>query len=113
MPPLRTWFAGAEVDTFLRRYPMSGAWKWKAVVTQANGQPAIGYYTWDEDAGTHLPFALNVLSLRGDRISDVCAFIVRSTEDPDADYVRFPDQPADERRLAGAFGAFGLPEQLD
>jgi RNA polymerase sigma-70 factor (ECF subfamily) len=113
MPPLGTWFSGAEVATFLRKYPMSGAWRWKAVVTQANGQPAIAYYTWDEGAGTHLPFALNVLSLRGGQVSDVCAFIVRSTEDPDADYVRFPDQPADTRALAGVFGAFGLPERLD
>ena len=113
MPPLGTWFSGAEVATFLRKYPMSGAWRWKAVVTQANGQPAIAYYTWDEDAGTHLPFALNVLTLRGGQVSDVCAFIVRSTQDPDADYVRFPDQPADTRALAGVFGAFGLPERLD
>ena len=113
MPPLGTWFSGAEVATFLRKYPMSGAWRWKAVVTQANGQPAIAYYTWDEETGTHLPFALNVLTLRGGQVSDVCAFIVRSTEDPDADYVRFPDQPADTRALAGVFGAFGLPERLD
>ncbi len=113
MPPLGTWFSGAEVATFLREYPMSGAWRWQAVVTQANGQPAIAYYTWDENAGTHLPFALNVLTLRGGQVSDVCAFIVRSTEDPDADYVRFPDQPADTRALAGVFGAFGLPERLD
>jgi len=113
MPPLRTWFDGSEVRPFLERYPMSGAWKWKTVLSHANGQPAIAFYTWDEDAGTHLPFALNVLTLRGDRISDVCAFIVRSIEDPDADYERFPDQPADERRLEGVFRAFGLPEQLD
>jgi RNA polymerase sigma-70 factor (ECF subfamily) len=113
MPPLGTWFSGAEVTTFLRQYPMSGAWAWKTVVTHANGQPAIAYYTWDEDAGTHLPFALNVLTLRGDRISDVCAFIVRSTDDPAADYERFPDQPADTRQLEGVFGAFGLPERLD
>jgi RNA polymerase sigma-70 factor (ECF subfamily) len=113
MPPLRTWFEGSEVRPFLGRYPMSGAWKWKTVLSHANGQPAIAFYTWDEDAETHLPFALNVLTLRGDRISDVCAFIVRSIEDPDADYERFPDQPADERRLEGVFRAFGLPEQLD
>ena len=113
MPPLRTWFSGPEAGTFLRGFPMSGAWKWKTALTRANGQPAIAYYTWDEDERTHLAFALNVLTLRGDKISDVCAFIVRSIEDPDADYERFPDQPADERRLAGVFRAFGLPERLD
>ena len=113
MPPLRTWFSGSEVRTFLRDFPMSGAWKWSTVVTRANGQPAVAYYTWDEDEQAHLPFALNVLTLRGDKVSDVCAFIVRSIDDPDADYVRFPDQPADPRRLEGVFGAFGLPERLD
>jgi RNA polymerase sigma-70 factor (ECF subfamily) len=113
MPPLATWFNGPEVATFLREFPMSGEWKWNAVVSHANGQPAIGFYTWDEDEGAYLPFALNVLTLRGDKISDVCAFIIRSTEDPDADYVRFPDQPADERRLEVAFRRFGLPDRLD
>jgi RNA polymerase sigma-70 factor (ECF subfamily) len=113
MPPLGTWFSGPEVADFLVRYPMSGAWKWQTVVSHANGQPAIAFYTWDDDAGAYLPFALNVLTLRGGKISDVCAFIVRSTEDPDADYVRFPEQPADARQLEGVFGLFGLPERLD
>jgi RNA polymerase sigma-70 factor (ECF subfamily) len=113
MPPLGTWFSGPEVAEFLVRYPMSGAWKWRTVVSHANGQPAIAFYTWDEDAGTYLPFALNVLTLRGGKVSDVVAFIVRSTEDPDADYVRFPEQPADARQLEGVFGLFGLPERLD
>ena len=113
MPPLATWFNGPEVATFLRKFPMSGQWKWNAVVSHANGQPAIGFYTWDEDERAYLPFALNVLSLRADKISDVCAFIIRSTEDPDADYVRFPDQPADDRRLEVAFRRFRLPDRLD
>jgi hypothetical protein len=82
------------------------------VVSHANGQPAIGFYTWDDDAGAYLPFALNVLTLRGEKISDVVAFIIRSTEDPDADYVRFPDQPADARQLEGVFTRFGLPDRL-
>jgi RNA polymerase sigma-70 factor (ECF subfamily) len=113
MPPLGTWFSGPEVEQFLARYPMSGAWKWRTVLSHANGQPAVAYYTWDDDANAYLPFALNVLTLRGDKVSDVCAFIVRSTEDPAADYVRFPDQPADARQLEGVFGLFGLPERLD
>ena len=80
----------------------------------ANGQPAIAYYTWDEDAGTHLPFALNVLTLRGGQVSDVCAFIVALDRGHRRGaYVRFPDQPADTPALGGVFGAFGLPERLD
>ena len=62
----------------------------------------------------YLPFALNVMSFRGDRISDVTAFIVRSTEATDPEvYQRFPDQPLDARRLEGTFERFGLPDRLD
>jgi RNA polymerase sigma-70 factor, ECF subfamily len=112
MPPLGTWFSGAEVETFLRNFPMNGGWKWKAIQTRANGQPALAFYTWDDGQSAYLPFALNVLTLRGDKVSDVVAFIIRSTEDPDADYVRFPDQPADARQLKSVFADFGMPERL-
>ncbi|HEY4830602.1 MAG TPA: RNA polymerase subunit sigma-70, partial [Solirubrobacteraceae bacterium] len=60
-----------------------------------------------------LPFALNVLTLRGELVSDVTAFIVRSTDDPDPEaYTRFPEQPMDRRRLIGTFERFGMPERL-
>jgi RNA polymerase sigma-70 factor (ECF subfamily) len=92
---------------------MSGDWRWRAVLTRANGQPALAFYSWDEDAQAYLPFALNVLSFRGGEVSDVTAFIVRSTDaaDPKA-YERFPEQPFDRRRLVAAFERFGLPERL-
>ena len=114
MPPLASWYrTRKEIETWARQSPLSGAWRWRAVLTTANGQPALAFYSWDGDTGTYLPFALNVLSLRGEEIVDVTAFIVRSTEssDPEA-YVRFPEQPYDERRLAGAFERFGLAPRL-
>jgi RNA polymerase sigma-70 factor, ECF subfamily len=114
MPPLATWYRTREgIAIWAALAPMSGAWRWRAVLTQANGQPALAFYSWDEHEQAYLPFALNVLSFRGDRVSDVTAFIVRSTEatDPEA-YVRFPDQPFDPQRLAGVFGRFGVPERL-
>jgi RNA polymerase sigma-70 factor (ECF subfamily) len=93
---------------------MNGLWGWRAIVTRANGQPAIGFYSWDEQQQTHLPFALNVLTLRGSLVSDVVAFIVRSTDDTEIeDYRAFPDQPIDADRLAGTFERFGLPGRLD
>lgn len=47
-------------------------------------------------------------------MSDVTAFICRSTESADPDsYARFPGEPLDAERLAAAFGNFGLPERLD
>ena len=89
------------------------AWRWRTVLTRANAQPALAFYAWNDPAGAYLPFALNVLSLRGGLVSDVTAFIVRSTDsrDPEA-YVRFPEQPMDPQRLTAAFERFGLPERL-
>jgi RNA polymerase sigma-70 factor (ECF subfamily) len=115
MPPLATWFGGRDaIKDFLAGWPLSGTWRWRVVQTRANGQPALGYYSWDDDEQTFLPFALNVLTLRGAQINDVTAFITRSTADPDREVLaRLPEQPADHRRLVAAFENFGLPERLD
>jgi RNA polymerase sigma-70 factor (ECF subfamily) len=115
MPPLQTWFQGSEgLRIFLAGWPLSGSWRWRPLEVRANGQPALAFYAWDEDAGAYLPFALNVLTLRGDRISDVTAFVNRSIEPTDRDeYSRWPDQPADERRQFAYFESFGLPTRLD
>jgi RNA polymerase sigma-70 factor (ECF subfamily) len=114
MPPLATWYSTREgIATWARAFSLSGEWRWRAVLTRANGQPALAFYSWDDDARAYLPFALNVLTLRGPKVSNVTAFIVRSIErdDPEA-YVRFPDQPMDTRRLAVTFKRFGVPERL-
>jgi hypothetical protein len=114
MPPMSTWYRTRQgIRIWASLSPMTGEWRWKAVHTQANGQPALAFYAWDEAAGAHLPFALNVLSFRGREIVDVTAFIVRSTEsaDPEA-YERHPEQPFDDRVLAATFWRFGLPERV-
>ena len=115
MPPLATWYGGRdEIAAFLTGWPLSGAWRWRPVRTRANGQPALAFYCWDDDERAYLPFALNVLTFSGSQISDVTAFIARSTQSTEPrDYERFPEQPADPRRLLAAFGRFGLPERLD
>jgi RNA polymerase sigma-70 factor (ECF subfamily) len=115
MPPLRTWFHGHEaLRIFLAGWPLSGAWRWRHVAAHANGQPALAFYSWDEESQAYLPFALNVLTLRGDRISDVTAFVNRAAELPEREvYTRWPDQPADALRNVAAFERFGLPERLD
>src|SRR2546423_10571804 len=111
MPPLQTWFGGRdEIAIFLAGWPLSGTWRWRPIQVRANGQVALAFYSWDEDEQSYLPFALNVLTLRGDRISDVTAFITRSTDDPDrAVLARMPEQPADPLRTAAAFENFWLP----
>ena len=114
MPPLATWYSTREgIATWARETSLSGAWRWRATLTRANAQPALAFFAWDDGARAHLPFALNVLTLRDGLVSDVTAFIVRATgaAQPDA-YVRFPEQPPDQGRVAATFGRFGLPDQL-
>jgi RNA polymerase sigma-70 factor, ECF subfamily len=114
MPPLASWFSGREaLRIFLSGWPLSGLWRWRHERTSANGQPALAFYCWDEAEQAYMPFALNVLTLRGEQISDVTAFVVRSTERPEREvYAHWPEQPADPLRLAATFGRFGLPERL-
>lgn len=115
MPPLASWFGGRdEVAEFLAGWPMSGAWRWQVVRTHANGQEALGFYTWDPGQEAYLPFALNVLSFRGEQVCDVVAFVARSIEATEREaYERWPDLEADPRRLMTAFENFGLPGRLD
>ncbi|MEA2448726.1 MAG: hypothetical protein QOG63_658 [Thermoleophilaceae bacterium] len=115
MPPLATWYQGREgIATWAEGFSMNGMWRWKALVTRANGQVALAFYAWDEEAQARLPFALNLLTFRGREISEVVAFINRTIESDDPeDYIRFPEQAADPDRLAGTFGKFGLPDRLD
>jgi RNA polymerase sigma-70 factor, ECF subfamily len=115
MPPLRTWFRGhGDIAVFLAGWPLSGQWRWRHVRTRANGQVALAFYSWDPEAESYLPFALNVLAVRGARVSEVTAFITRSTRIPDREVLaRLPEQPADPGRLASAFENFGLPDRLD
>jgi RNA polymerase sigma-70 factor, ECF subfamily len=112
MPPLASWFGpGEEMFEFLRAFPMSGTWRWKALRTTANGQPALGFYAWDPAEEAYLPFALNVLTLRGDKVKDVVAFVVRSTRVTDpSGFHRWVDEPADPMNVTRVFVDFGLPD---
>jgi RNA polymerase sigma-70 factor (ECF subfamily) len=114
MPPLSTWFGPRDqIEVFLAGWPLSGEWQWRVARTRANGQPALGFYSWDHTEQEFQPFALNVLTLDGARIKGVTAFITRSTQNPDREVIaRFPEQPFDPLRLAAAFERFGLPDEL-
>ena len=115
MPPLATWYSGRDgVGQWAAGWPLSGLWRWRAVRTRANGQEALGFYAWDDDAQTYLPFALNVLTFHGEQISDVIAFVARSTEATERDaYERWPEHATDPQRLMTAFENFDLPARLD
>ena len=86
------------------------------MVTPANGQPAIGFYAWDEAEQAYRPFALDVLTLRGDKVSDVIAFVVRAIDGDRAQerYHRWVERAgSDTGRVYGTFARFRLPDQLD
>jgi RNA polymerase sigma-70 factor (ECF subfamily) len=115
MPPLATWYHGRDaIAQWARTWSLTAVWRWRAVRTTANGQPALGFYAWNESEQAHLPFALNVLTFRGREISDVTAFIARSAEPREPEkFERYPDEPIDEARVQEMFGRFGLPARLD
>jgi len=113
MPPLASWYGGIdEVEVFLRTKPLSGEWRWRHRPTVANGQLAVGTYTWMEQEKTHVPFSLDVLTLQGDRIRDVTAFVVRPADTEDG-YSRWPDRAVDPSRVEAVFRRFGLPDHVD
>jgi RNA polymerase sigma-70 factor (ECF subfamily) len=114
MPPLARWYRTREgIATWAALSPLSGQWRWRTLLTRANGQPALGFYAWDDDQGAYLAFALNVLTFEGELIREVTAFVVRSIEPADTEsYERWPNEASDEKRLAGTFASFGLPDRL-
>ena len=114
MPPMATWFHGREaLVAFLSEWPLSGEWRWRRVPAHANGQAAVGSYSWDEESGTFRPFALDVLTVRDGKIGEVTSFITRIAPALDQLHLaRWPEQAQDERRVVAFFERFGLPNEL-
>ncbi len=78
MPPMPCWYRGVDaVMDFATRIPLGSCGAWKHLPTSGNGQPAVACYLWKEEEGVFRAWAVNVLTLRGDRISDVTSFIGR------------------------------------
>ncbi|HEY2100354.1 MAG TPA: sigma-70 family RNA polymerase sigma factor [Pseudonocardia sp.] len=76
MPPLPHWYRGLEAVTdFALRIPLTGCGSWRHLPTSANGQAAVGCYLWNEQAGAHVGWSINVLTVRGDRIAELTSFI--------------------------------------
>ena len=74
MPPAPTWFQGRDaVAAFLARVPLARRTRRRLVPTRANGQPAFGVYRWERNA--FAPSELIVLTLDGDRIAEITAFL--------------------------------------
>jgi RNA polymerase sigma-70 factor (ECF subfamily) len=80
MPPIPTWYRGRDaVAAFLSTRVLRRGNRWRLLPVSANGQPAYGQYLWDEASGRMLAHGITVLSLRGERIEEITAFL-----DPDA-----------------------------
>jgi RNA polymerase sigma-70 factor (ECF subfamily) len=98
MPPCPMWFRGTEtVSAFLTDYPLNE--RWRHIPTQANGQLAVGCYMWDGER--FAAAVLDVLTLRGDRVADVTAFLAPWV------FSRFGE--ADGFMTEETFARFGLP----
>ena len=103
MPPLPTWFTGHDsLRAWLIRDPLSE--RWRHLPTRANGQLAVGCYLYDKRTGSYPAAVIDVLTLDGEQISAVTAFLAFDDESP-ASQARAP--------AAEIFARFGLPASLD
>lgn len=100
MPPIPTWFRGhAAIRYFLERWTFTD--QWRHVPVRANGQLALACYVRDPESASYRPAVVDVLTMAGDRISAVTAFMT-------LDGFGWP--PASSQ-LTGTemFARFGLP----
>ena len=74
MPPFTTWFRGpAQIARHLTGQCPGGPGDFRFVVTEANGEPALGMYLRAPD-GVFRPFILQVLTVSGPVFSHVVSF---------------------------------------
>lgn len=75
MPPIPTWYRGLEgVAAALRAGPLDGQQRWRMTPSYANGQLAFAASLWDPVAQAFMPSSVAILTLRGARIEQICAF---------------------------------------
>jgi len=97
MPPDAAWFQGEALREWLVRDPLQE--RWRHLPTQANGQLAVGCYLFDQGRGCYTAAVIDVLTLDGDRIAAVTAFVLHEGPQP-------PGVAAE------VFARFGLPAEL-
>ena len=104
MPPVLTWYRGRPaIAAFLRDYGFNESWR--HMITSANGQLAVGCYTFDARQRRWVPSVFDVLTLDGDRIAEVTGFVTAEL---------LSRWGSEDGRFAGAaaFPRFGLPGVL-
>jgi RNA polymerase sigma-70 factor (ECF subfamily) len=76
MPPVPTWFSGRDaVAAFLAAWPLAHAHTWRMVPVRASGQIAFGAYSRNPEGAGYSAHVIEVITLRGDRISEIVAFM--------------------------------------
>jgi RNA polymerase sigma-70 factor (ECF subfamily) len=74
MPPFPNWFRGrTAVIEFIAS---TGRPRLRHELASANGQPAVGWYLWSGRVGAYTPTSLEVITMEGDRVRDITAFLV-------------------------------------
>jgi RNA polymerase sigma-70 factor, ECF subfamily len=74
MPPEPTWYQGREaIEAFLAESALRD--RWRFVPVRANGQVAFATYSWDAARARYRASGVDVLTLRGARVSEVTAFL--------------------------------------
>jgi RNA polymerase sigma-70 factor (ECF subfamily) len=74
MPPLSTWYRGLDtVVPFLEEWPLTQ--RWRHIPMRANGQLAVACYMWDDETQLFQGEVIDVLTIRGDRVAEVMAFM--------------------------------------
>jgi RNA polymerase sigma-70 factor, ECF subfamily len=92
MPPFIDWFQGHQaLRAWLVRDPLTMGWRHQ--VAQANGQLAVAGYLLDSESGRYRGHVIDVLTLDGDKIAAVTAFLF------------------EDSRAAEIFASFGLPAE--
>jgi len=103
MPPVPTWYGGHQaIREFLLGGPLCVRWRHRAA--EANGQLAVGCYIYDSGSDRYIPWVIDVLTLEGDKIAAVTAFLSAEAHES----VR-PESRATGTEL---FSRFGLPAEL-
>jgi RNA polymerase sigma-70 factor (ECF subfamily) len=104
MPPHPHWYRGHDAITAFHVNDVSSE-RWRHRTSSANGQLAVGCYTFDAERDCFVGSVLDVLTLSGNQIASVTAFFTAEQTTSDA--------RGDDWFLGTvSFPRFGLPETL-
>jgi RNA polymerase sigma-70 factor (ECF subfamily) len=78
MPPLPLWLRGrSAIRSFISAAILNGAarGRWRLLPLRANGEPGFAWYQKNDDRPGYQAYAIQTLSLNGERISAITTFL--------------------------------------